>query len=517
MKKKISYLLLLFFFIALCFPIILLFIEAGQSDVAEILFSSRFSEALKNSLISSSVATFFSVTLAYLLSYSLTRVNIPFSSVFNILFTSPMLLPSLSIGMGIILLFGQNGIVTRLFNSSTSIYGFIGIVLGSILYSFPVALIMITEMLKGEDATPYEAAKVLQLGKIHTFLAVTFPYIKKPMIATIFAVFTMIITDYGVPLMIGGRYVTLPVIMYQDVIGMLDFGKGAVIGIVLLFPAVVAFILEVVNKDSNISTFTRKQIEKTDKILVRNIVFIICLVALLLVVAPIICFLILSFSTDYPVNLAFTTEHIRSTLDRGALEYWGNSLLISFFTSFIGTGISFMTAYITTRCNVKSRNILHILSLLTLAIPGIVLGLSYSMAFSGSFIYGTILILVFVNIIHFFSSPYLMANNALSKINSNLEDVGATLGIPRLNFIFNVIVPISFSSMVEMASYFFINSMMTISAVSFLATSHTRPLSLLISSFEAQMLIECIGVVSLMIFLTNIVAKFLFHLLKKVV
>ena len=75
------------------------------------------------------------------------------------------------------------------------------------------------------------------------------PYLRKPLISIIFATFTMIITDYGVPLMVGGKYMTLPVMMYQDVIGMLDFGKGSVIGMILLIPAFIACILDMANRD----------------------------------------------------------------------------------------------------------------------------------------------------------------------------------------------------------------------------------------------------------------------------
>ena len=91
-----------------------------------------------------------------------------------------------------------------------------------------------------------------------------------------------------------------------------------------------------------------------------------------------------------------------------------------------------------------------------------------------------------VNLAHFFTSPYVMMYNSLTKINENLEAVGHTLGISRLRMIKDVFLPQSKATILEMISYFFINSMITISAVSFLATTSTRPVSLMINQFEAQ-------------------------------
>ncbi|WP_343008496.1 hypothetical protein [Parolsenella catena] len=95
------------------------------------------------------------------------------------------------------------------------------------------------------------------------------------------------------------------------------------------------------------------------------------------------------------------------------------------------------------------------------------LGLSYMLFFKGSPLYGTIGILIMVNLVHFFASPYLMAYNALNKLNGSLESVGQTLGIPRKRMVLDVFLPQTRGTVVEMASYSFVNRMVTISAVAF--------------------------------------------------
>ena len=116
---------------------------------------------------------------------------------------------------------------------------------------------------------------------------------------------------------------------------------------------------------------------------------------------------------------------------------------------------------------------------------------------------------------HFFSSPYLMAYNSFSKINLNLESVAQTLGISKTLLVRDVLLPQMKSTILEMFSYFFVNSMMTISAVSFLATAQNKPLSLMINLFQAQMIVEGAAFVSLTILTVNILMKFIIYLLNK--
>ena len=205
--------------------------------------------------------------------------------------------------------------------------------------------------------------------------------------------------------------------------------------------------------------------------------------------------------------MTLTLDNITRTLEIGADRYLANSLIISAFVAVLGVVVAYITAYMTARMPSKSSKMLHLVSIITLAIPGLVLGLSYMMFFNGTPIYGTLAILILVNIMHFFASPYLMMYNTFGKLNQNLEAVGATLGISRGRIILDVLIPQSKATIAEMFAYFFVNSMMTISAVSFLSTLSTQPLSLMITMFEAQMMLECAAFVSLLILAVNLLLK----------
>jgi iron(III) transport system permease protein len=215
------------------------------------------------------------------------------------------------------------------------------------------------------------------------------------------------------------------------------------------------------------------------------------------------------------MDLSFSPANIIKTLNLNAGRYLINSLIIALCVSVVGTILSYITAYFTARTPGKTSKTLHLISITSLAIPGLVLGLSYVLFFKGSFLYGTFLILILVNIIHFFASPYLMAYNSLGKLNGNLEDVGLTLGINRFFIIRDCLIPQTKLTIFEMFSYFFVNSMMTISAVSFLATVRNKPISLMITQFEAQLFLEGAAFVSLLILGCNFFIKCLFYFLRR--
>jgi iron(III) transport system permease protein len=512
----VKLLLVTVLFIAVICPLAAMFVNIAGSDFYHIIQLPRFREALLNSVYASGTATVISIVLAWGFAFAVVRSNIRFRELFSVFVTLPMLIPSISHGIGLILLLGVNGVITRLLSLNRTIYGFNGIVIGSVFYAFPVAFLMLADILKYEDGSPYEAADILGIPKANQFLSITFPYLRKPLIAMIFAVFTMIFTDYGVPLMIGGRYITLPVLMYQEVIGLLNFSRGSIIGSFLLIPALFAFLFDLLNKDKTDQNFVIYKRVKTRNRL-RNIVSM-CYVIIIcfLIFMPVAVFAVLTFINKYPVDMGLSFHNIERTINLGAGRYLRNSLIIAFFVSVIGTTLSWFIAYFTARTPGKTSRMLHLISITSLAIPGIVLGLSYVLFFKGTFIYGTFAMMILVNVTHFMASPYIMAYNSLGKLNNNLEDVGYTLGIGRFFIIRDVIIPQTKLTIFEMLSYFFVNSMMTISAVSFLSNVRNRPVSLLITQFEAQLFLEGAAFVSVLILGCNLIVKFIVYVFNRI-
>jgi len=243
--------LLVYLLITVLLPIIMLFLQIRGEHIENVFISAQFLPMLRNSLITTLISTVISIVLAFVLAYVINRTNVRFKSIFMVIFTIPMLIPSISHGMGLVLLFGDNGLLTNLLGLSIDLYGYCGIIMGSVLYSFPVAFLMFYDSLQYEDYTTYEAADVLGLSKWRQFVTITMPSMERTLLSAILAVFTMVFTDYGVPLMTGGTVMTLPVYMYREVIGMMNFSNGAVIGVILLTPAVIAFVGDLKNSNTS--------------------------------------------------------------------------------------------------------------------------------------------------------------------------------------------------------------------------------------------------------------------------
>lgn len=512
-KNKLSIFILLFLIIAIFFPLFQMLIRVEWSEFLTILTASSFREALKNSLFVTIISTIISIIIAYLLAYAINRTNIKRRAVLKIFITLPMLVPSISHGLGLINLFGVNGIISQYIN--VNIIGSAGIIIGSVIYSFPVAFLMFCDGFNYIDNNMYETAKVLNLNKWQTFKTVTYPYMKKPIFSAIFAVFTLIFTDYGVPLAVGGKFITLPVFLYKEVIGLLDFSTGTIIGLVLLIPAFISFMFDTLSKDYSNGDFEGIEYRKTDNKL-RDVIFTaftyLCITSIILIIGS---FIYYAFIDNVRLNPIFSLKHLEYVLSNGIFKYIFNSLFISLLVAIFGTIISYFTAYVTARTETKITKFVHILAISSLAIPGIVLGLSYTITFSSSFIYNTFIILILANIIHFMASPYLVAYNALNKVNKNYEVVAKTCNISTFRIIKDVIIPSTKLTIREMFTYFFVNSMITISAVTFLFNSDTMPLSLLISNYESNMLLGEAAIVSLIILFFNGLIKIIVYIINR--
>ncbi len=506
---SLKYVLIAYLSVTVLLPIVKLFSTIRGEHISEIIKSAQFLPMLKNSIVTTLIATAISVVVAFLLAFAINRSNIRFKAAWVVLFTIPMLIPSISHGMGLVLLFGDNGIITNLLGINIGLYGYPGIIMGSVLYSFPVAFLLFYDSFRYEDFTIYEAASVLGLSKWKQFLKITMPSMKQTVVSAVLSVFTMVFTDYGVPLITGGTAMTLPVYMYREVIGMMNFSGGAVVGVVLLLPAVIAFLIDLKKSNSSdmSSTVTKAYVIEKNKRR-DTLIYIVFVIALFLLCLPIIAFICLSFVKQYPVDMSFTLDNVKKLMSNGIGMYLVNSLAIALLTSLLGTCLSYFSAFITARSKKSSANrFVHFISMLSLAIPGVVLGLSFVLTFKNLPIYSTLYILVLVNIVHFFASPYLLAYNSLTKFNPNLEDVAKSLGISKMRMLTSVYIPSTLPTIVEMYSYYFVNAMITISAVSFLVTFRTTPLSLMIPQLESQSFIEGTALVSLMILLLNLIEK----------
>ncbi len=515
MKKfnKLSILIFLFIVVTVIYPLVVMLIRVDWNTFSSLIKSEFFREAINNSLVAASISTIISILIAYALAFAINRTNIKHKNLLRLLITLPMLIPSISHGLGLITLFGNNGLITKYI--AFDIIGIKGIIIASILYSFPIAFLILDDGFKYIDNNMYNIAKVFGFNKWQTFKTVTFTYMKKPLLSSVFAVFTLVFTDYGVPLAVGGKFLTLPVYLYKEVIGLLDFSKGTLIGLFLLIPAIISFVFDNFTKSYSYNESIKNEYNipenKKRDIIFRIFTYLIITMFLLIILS----FIFYAFIDNIVLNPEFSLKHINYVINDRIGKYVFNSLLISILVSIIGTLAAYFIAYVTARIKGIAGRIIHIFAIMSLAIPGIVLGLSYIISFKSTFIFNTYIILIMVNITHFLASPYLMAYNALQKVNPNYEVIAKTFNISRFKTIKDIIVPCTKSTIREMIAYFFVNSMITISAVTFLFNTRTMPLSLMINNYEGNLMLGEAAIISLIILFFNVLLKVVIYLIDR--
>ena len=177
----------------------------------------------------------------------------------------------------------------------------------------------------------------------------------------------------------------------------------------------------------------------------------------------------------WPYDLTFTLKYFFfDSPSTGGISSYYNSLLVATITACIGTIVVFLIAYVIEKMRKlpKVRQGVYFLSILPLALPGLVIGISYVFYFINpnnpfNFLYGSIWILVIANIIHFYSVPFITATTSLRKLDKEFELVSESMRIPFLQFFQKVTLPMSVPALLEIFFYFFFFFFVTISAVVF--------------------------------------------------
>lgn len=458
-----------------------------------------------SSLISTCAAFFF----AYVVELKMKRRR---KRLFRFLAILPMLVPSITHGIVIVYLFGKMGIVTRLLGVQLPIYGPLGIMMGSFFYAFPLAFLVFSQAFVNLDGRLFESAQVLGVTPARRFFDIILPIMKYSVFSAFSVCFTLIFTDYGIPLSVGGTYPIIPLLFYKNVVGLLDFSKGAIYSTLILIPAVIVYLLDIFYFGKHqVSSAPNSRRVALGKIHPVQAVFFALLTIVVLI--PILIILVTPFIRSWPYDVTLTLEHFSRIIHVGALgRLIGNSVLMALLTGLIGTLIAFVAGYMYVRDQngIKPmKKLTHGLYLISLAIPGLALGLAFALFFKGTPLYGTLWIMIIVNVMHFFGSPYMMVVSHFKLLNPNLEAICRTLGGKWYHVIFDVIVPNSKKMLLDVFVYFFTNTMITISAISLLYSSKTMTLALQITAYNDQGTWESAVAVSLVILLINVLMKFL--------
>lgn len=469
-----------------------------------------------NSLGVALISTAIVLPVAFTYAYALTRSCMRAKGLFQALALVPILAPSLLPAISLIYLFGNQGLFkTWLFGES--IYGPLGIVIAQVFYCFPHALMILVTALAMADGRLYEAADVLGASKLRVFFTVTLPSAKYGIISAGFVVFTLVITDFGIAKVIGGRFNVLATDVYKQVIGQQNFAMGAVVGMILLAPALLAFFADRVVQRRQMAVLSARAVPLIPKPSAGRDwgLFAYCAVVAGLLAGILGVAIWASFITFWPYNLSFTLKNYAFTnFDAsGWAPYW-TSLRLAAWVATIGTGLVFIGAYLVEKCREFSvgRAVVQFLAMLPLAVPGLVLGLGYIFFFNAlnnplNFLYATMGILVINSIAHFYTVVHLTAVTALKQIDVEFEAVSASLRVPFYKTLLRVTVPICMPAILDIAVYLFVNAMTTVSAVIFLYSTDTKLASVAVVNMDEAGFTAAAAAMATMIVLTSAAMK----------
>ncbi len=465
----------------------------GLANYVMYLSNPALSASIWNSVLVALLSTALTIPGAFLYAYALTRSSMKGKSLFSAVALIPILAPSLLPALALIYLFGNQGLLKHwLFGNS--IYGPLGIVIAETFYCFPHAMLILVASLRTADARLYESAAALGASPRRVFFTVTLPGAKYGIINTAFVVFTLVMTDFGIPKVIGGRFNVLATDVYKQVFGQRNFEIGAVVGMALLVPAVVSFIAERFVRRKQVALLTAQAVPfvPRPKPLADWFFFGFCA----LIAIPIVGILATaawgSLVKFWPYNLSLSLANYNFTkFESQGWRSFYNSLRMAGWTAVIGTAVIFTGAYLQekTRGLQIVRSVTQFFAMLPLAVPGLVLGLGYIFFFNHplnplGFLYNTLALMVINTIAHFYTVSHLTAVTALKQLDSEFEAVSASLKAPFYRTFWKVTVPVCLPAILDISVYLFANAMTTVSAVIFLAVSQTKMASIAIVDMD---------------------------------
>ena len=486
-------------------PLLTILLQALEGRQGEFVWFANFLayaktpallDSLWNSLWVSGAVTLIVLPLAFAFAYALTRSCMPYKALFRGITLVPLLAPSLLAAISLIYWFGNQGVLKAWLQGAgiDQIYGAPGIVVAECFAVFPHTLMILVTALSLSDARLYEAADAMGSSARRKFFTITLPGAKYGLISAALVTFTLVITDFGIPKVIGGNFNVLATDVFKLVIGQQDFSRGAVVAILLLAPAVLTFAVDHYVSRRQTAMLTARAVPYAPKPApgFDRLMTLYCALVAALVLALLGMAVFASFASFWPYNLTPSWRHYQlGLLDAEVDQAFFNSLKMAAGTAVFGTLLVFSGAYLLEKTKGMDglRGLVRLLAVLPMAVPGLVLGLGYIFFFNAlanplNGLYHTLTLLTLCTIVHFYTTGHLTAVTALKSLDSEFEAVSASLKVPFYKTFWRVTLPVCAPALIDMARYFFINAMTTISAVVFLYSPETKVASIAILNLD---------------------------------
>lgn len=481
-----------FFIICVIFPLVCVLISASPDDYRLVFSNSIWHEVMKNTFFECICSSFCSVITGYIFAYAVVKADIPGKRFFSLIPVIHLVTPPFVGGLAFILLFGRQGFITHsLLGLDVSLYGFWGLLTAQVLSFFPIAFLICSQVLRGINTNLEQSARSLGASELRVFFTITLPLSWPGIISSFLFIAVSVLSDFGNPLIVGGRFRVLAVEIYSQLTGWLNMGTSSVLGIVIIIPSVILFILQnKVNKKLESKTVTlvgrgfSSSLNHKSSLISKIFLFIFTAVISFFVLAQMIAIVAGSFQKLWGINMTFTWDHILSIGNYG--KELKNSVVFALIAALLSTAVATVTSFIVHRTNAPFRKTLDVLAQLPSSIPGTLHGLSILIAANLLNFKSSEVLIVIAMTIAFMPFAYRVISNTFTQIGQTLDQGARSLGANQMRVLWTILVPLARGGLFSGFVYDFIRGVGTLSAVIFLVSFKTPLASIQLINLAEQ-------------------------------
>ena len=447
-------------------------------NLKTILTTSRYLAVFGRTMLLGVIVAVIATFIGYVFAYTITRTNVPCKGFLKTIATLPILSPPFILSLSIIFLFGKQGFITKTLLGITgnNVYGMGSLVVVQVMSFFPIAYLTLSGILSSIDASVEDAACNMGASRWHTFWTVTFPLSLPGIISGCLLVFIQSLEDFSNPATIGGEFSTLSIEVYQIITGSYDMQKGSVLALLLLLPAVTAYLFNKywVSKKSFVTvtgkpTQARKMIDEGH---IKWPLFAFCMVVAAVILLFYGTVIFGSFVRTWGYDYSLTLDQYRKALAYG-WDSLKNSMILGLISAVIGGLLGMIIAYITAKRNYYGKRFIEVSSVLMFAVPGTVLGISYVLAFNTRplVLTGTALILVIVFTFRNMPVAIESGTTTLLQIDNAIEEASTILGADTGYSFRRITLPMLRNAFFSVIVYSVTKAITAVSAVIFLVSA----------------------------------------------
>ena len=448
-----------------------------------------------NTLFLGVLVGFGSTALGLAFALIATRSGFRGKKALRILSILPIITPPFVIGLALILLFGRSGVLSNVLFEwfdvprSRWIYGLPGVLIAQLLAFTPIAFLVLVGVVQGISPALEEASQTLRASRWTTFRTITLPLLRPGLANAFLLGFVESLADFGNPLVLGGNFEVLSTKIFFAVVGAAtDEGRAAVLSIVLLGFTLGAFWLQQMwLGKKTYTTVTGKGDGGLPAPLPRGVALASYAIALpwalftaVVYVLIIVGGFVKSLGRDYTPTLShYLTAFRIDTSDNGfrfAGSAWDSffaTVQVAALAAPVTAAIGLLTAWLLTRNRFGGKSTFEFATMLSFAIPGTVVGVSYILAFNVPpfEITGTALILIICFVFRNMPVGVRAGIATLSQIDKSLDEASLTLGARSATTVRRILLPLLRPAVVAALVYSFVRAMTAVSAVIFLVSA----------------------------------------------